>query len=108
MRLKTIVSKCSGFVYAGSVYGITGVRESFEEYTLDTIRNIKEATGSKIPVAVGFGISRPSHIKSMVDAGADAVIIGSAIVKNIKSRANKRKMLQHLRSCTLNMKEACK
>jgi tryptophan synthase alpha chain len=34
MRLKTIVSKCSGFVYAVSVYGITGVRESFEEYTL--------------------------------------------------------------------------
>jgi tryptophan synthase alpha chain len=52
MRLKTIVSKCSRFVYAVSVYGITGVRESFEEYTLDTIRNIKEATGSKIPVAV--------------------------------------------------------
>jgi tryptophan synthase alpha chain len=108
MRLKTIVSKCSGFVYAVSVYGITGVRESFEEYTLDAIRNIKEATGSKIPVAVGFGISRTSHIKSMVDAGADAVIIGSAIVKKIKSRANKRKMLQHLRSYTLNMKKACK
>jgi tryptophan synthase alpha chain len=108
MRLKKIVNKCSGFVYAVSVYGITGVRESFEEYTLDAIRNIKEATGSKIPVAVGFGISRTSHIKFMIDAGADAVIIGSAIIKKIKSSANKRKMLQDLRSYTLNMKRACK
>ncbi|HEY5631345.1 MAG TPA: tryptophan synthase subunit alpha [Nitrososphaeraceae archaeon] len=107
-RLKAIVNKCSGFVYVVSVYGITGMRESFENYTIDVIKNIKQVAASKIPVAVGFGISNASHIRFMVDAGADAVIIGSAIVKKIKSNANKEKMLLELRSYILNLKNACR
>ena len=75
---------------------------------MDTIRNIKEATGSKIPVAVGFGISNASHIRFMVDAGADAVIIGSAIVEKIKSNPNKEKMLLELCSYIVHLKNACK
>jgi tryptophan synthase alpha chain len=107
-RLKDIVNKCSGFVYAVSVYGITGIRESFEDYTAQAIKNIKQITESKIPIAVGFGISNTSHIRLMLNAGADAVIIGSAIVKIIKSNANKKNMLERLRSYTISMKRACK
>jgi tryptophan synthase alpha chain len=107
-RLKAIVNKCSGFVYIVSVYGITGVRRSFESYTVDAIKNIKHVAGSKIPVAVGFGISNASHIRFMVDAGADAVIIGSAIVEKIKSNPNKEKMLLELRSYIVSLKNACK
>jgi tryptophan synthase alpha chain len=106
-RLEYIVSKCSGFVYMVSVYGVTGVRESFDDSTLYAIKNIKQLVGSRLPVAVGFGISNPSHAKLMVHAGADAVIVGSAIIKKIKDNEDKKKMLQELEFFTSTMKRAC-
>jgi tryptophan synthase alpha chain len=106
-RLEYIVSKCSGFVYMVSVYGVTGVRESFDDSTSYAIKNIKQVVGSRLPVAVGFGISNPSHAKFMVHAGADAVIVGSAIIKKIKDNEDKKKMLQELEFFTSTMKKAC-
>ena len=106
-RIECIVSKCSGFVYIISVYGVTGIRESFEDYTSHAIKNIKRIIGSRLPVAVGFGISNPSHAKFMINAGADAVIVGSAIIKKIKDIENKKKMLQELNSFVSDMKKAC-
>lgn len=106
-RLEYIVSKCSGFVYMVSVYGVTGVRESFEDSTSYAIKNIKQVVGSRLPVAVGFGISNPSHAKFMVHSGADAVIVGSAIIKKIKDNEDKKKMLQELEFFTSTMKKAC-
>ena len=106
-RLEYIVSKCSGFLYMVSVYGVTGVRESFEDSTSYAIKNIKRVIGSRLPVAVGFGISNTSHAKFMVHAGADAVIVGSAIIKKIKDIENKKKMLQELGLFASTMKKAC-
>lgn len=106
-RLEYIVSKCSGFVYMVSVYGVTGVRESFDDSTSYAIKNIKQVVGSRLPVAVGFGISNPSHAKFMVHSGADAVIVGSAIIKKIKDNEDKKKMLQELEFFTSTMKKAC-
>lgn len=107
-RMQSIVNTSSGFVYMVSVYGITGTRESFEDYTFNAIKNIKQIAGTKIPVAVGFGISTPSHIRLMSNAGADAVIVGSAIIDKIKRSANKKKMLQELQCFVIDMKRACK
>jgi tryptophan synthase alpha chain len=106
-RLEYIMSKCSGFIYMVSVYGVTGVRESFEGYTSDAIKNIKRIVGSRLPVAVGFGISNPSQVKFMIHGGADAVIVGSAIIKKIKDVENKKKMLQELSSFVRELKKAC-
>ena len=107
-RLDQILNMSSGFLYVVSVFGITGVREAFEEYTLETIRLIKRVTKGKIPVAVGFGISKPHHIMSMVEAGADAVIVGSAIIDKIKKySSNKKTMLIQLRSFIKEMKTVC-
>lgn len=106
-RLEYIISKCSGFVYMVSVYGVTGVRESFEDSTSYAIKNIKRVVASRLPVAVGFGISNPSHAKFMAHAGADAVIVGSAIIEKIKDIKNKKKMLQELDFFTSTMKKAC-
>lgn len=106
-RLQKIVNISSGFLYLVSVYGITGARKSFEEYTLNAIRNVKQAARDKIPVAVGFGISTPAHARFMVGAGADAVIVGSAIIDRIaKTRGNK--MLCELQEFAKSMKKACK
>jgi tryptophan synthase alpha chain len=104
-RLKSIISKCSGFLYLVSVYGTTGSRQSFEKYTATAIRNVKRTARSNIPVAVGFGISTPEHGKFMIDAGADGIIIASAIVNKIKEYSkNKRKMNQEIESFVSSMK----
>jgi tryptophan synthase alpha chain len=106
-RLQKIVNSSSGFLYLVSVYGITGVRKSFEDYTLNAVKNVKQTAEGKIPVAVGFGISTPAHARFMIGAGADAIIVGSAIIDKIaKSRGNK--MLSELQNFAKSMKKACK
>ena len=108
-RMNSIMNRSSGFVYLVSVYGITGARKSFEDYTLGAIKQAKRIAGSRLPIAVGFGINKPTHVRSIIEAGADAVIVGSAIVDKIKSNANnKTKMLETLRSYVIEMKKACK
>ena len=108
-RMNNIINRSSGFVYVVSVYGITGTRTSFEGYTLSAVKQTKRIVESRLPVVVGFGITKPSHVRSMIKAGADAVIIGSAIVKKVKSnRSNHEKMLERLHSYVTEMKRACK
>jgi tryptophan synthase alpha chain len=102
-RLKNIVKSTSGFLYLVSVYGITGARKSFEDYTLNAIKNAKRLAGS-IPVAVGFGIKTPTHVRLMKGAGADGVIIGSAIVDIMSS---KTKVAKDLHDFAKSMKRAC-
>lgn len=106
-RLKKIVDSTSGFLYLVSVFGITGVRKSFEDYTLNAVKNVKQATGDKVPLAVGFGISIPMHVKLMKRAGADAVIIGSAITERITGSSGK-KMTKELSEFAKSMKKACR
>jgi tryptophan synthase alpha chain len=106
-RLHKIVASTSGFLYVVSVYGITGARKSFQKYTLDTISAVKQVAGAKVPVAVGFGISRPAHAKSMIAAGAEAVIVGSAVINKI-SEPSGNNMLQDLQNFAQSMKKACK
>jgi tryptophan synthase alpha chain len=107
VRLYKIVNNSSGFLYLVSVYGITGARKSFEDYTLTAIRNVKQATAGKVPIAVGFGISTPAHARFMIQAGADAIIVGSAIIDRItKSRG--KKMLSDLQKFAKSMKKVCK
>ena len=106
-RLQKIVSSSSGFLYLVSVFGITGARKSFENYTQSAVRDVKRAAQGKIPVAVGFGISTPAHAKFMIGAGADAVIVGSAIIDRI-AKSKGSKMLSDLQVFAGLMKKACK
>lgn len=106
-RLQKIVDSSTGFLYLVSIYGITGARKTFENYTLTAIRNVKKAAGGKVPVAVGFGISTPAHARFMVSAGADAVIVGSAIVDRI-TKSHGKKTLSELLDFAKSMKKACK
>ena len=103
-RLEKMVKDSSGFMYLVSVYGITGARNSLEDYTFEAVKRVKRVAGERIPVGVGFGISRPEHARFVVGAGADAVIVGSAIVE-IMSRP-KAKMGTDLKSFALSMKKA--
>ena len=107
-RLRNIATKSSGFMYLVSIYGITGARRTFEGYTADAIKRAKDAAGTKIPVGVGFGISTPAHAKFMIGAGADAIIVGSAIVDRIARAKNRRAMLAELRMFAASLKRACR
>jgi tryptophan synthase alpha chain len=108
-RLKSIASKSSGFVYIISVYGTTGMRESFDIYTLDNIKNVKRILGSTIPLAVGFGINTPAQVKLMIDSGADAIIVASALINKIKnSKVDEGEMVEEIKSFVSDMKKACK
>ena len=108
VRLRDIASKSSGFMYLVSVYGITGARRTFEGYTASAIKRGKDAAGSKIPVGVGFGISTPAHVKFMIKAGADAIIVGSAIVDRIAKAKNRRAMLADLKAFAASLKKVCR
>jgi tryptophan synthase alpha chain len=114
-RLRSIASMSSGFLYVVSVYGITGMRKSFEKYTFDNIRNVKRIVRStnvvataNIPVIVGFGINTPEHAKLILDSGADGIIVASKLIDKIKeSRNNEAQMLQQLKAFVSGMKKAC-
>lgn len=108
-RLKMISRICTGFLYAISVYGTTGERKGFDEYTIESIKRVKKVTAAdELPLAVGFGISTPQHVKYMVDAGADAVIIGSAIIKKIKEIEDKKLLFNTLNKFIYELKNSCR
>ncbi|MHA1437557.1 MAG: tryptophan synthase subunit alpha [Promethearchaeota archaeon] len=87
-RLEKILKVAKGFIYLISVMGVTGARDSVAQITEDTIKRMKEKTKKTLPIFVGFGISKPEHAKTIIDAGADGIIIGSAIVNIVKKNLN--------------------
>lgn len=80
-RVKTIAKGSDGFLYLVSSMGVTGVRDEIRTDLTPMIRMIREV--SDIPVAVGFGISKPEQAEKMCGI-ADGAITGSAIVKIIE------------------------
>jgi tryptophan synthase alpha chain len=89
-RLEKIIKKTTGFLYLVAVYGTTGVQNKIQQYTIDTLRNTKKAANQKIPVGIGFGISTPDDARYFVKHGADAVIVGSALIKLVEKTASSK------------------
>lgn len=79
-RRKKIIARATGFIYCMSVVGITGERSTLPRTLDDYVRGVKKV--AKVPVCVGFGISRPEHVEA-VAAVADGAIVGSALVRRI-------------------------
>jgi tryptophan synthase alpha chain len=80
-RLKAIAGVSQGFVYAISRVGITGTQQKVAGDAAELVGRLRQFT--KLPVAVGFGISTPEHVRA-VGKFADAAVIGSAIVALIE------------------------
>ena len=79
-RLKAAAEYGSGFLYAISRLGVTGVRDSVSEQAAPLVARVRKVTD--LPIALGFGISRPEHVAA-VCTYADAAVVGSAIVQTI-------------------------
>ena len=85
-RLKVIASASSGFVYAVSRTGVTGARQRLPEDARKLVQRLRKYT--KLPVAVGFGISTAEQFEA-VGEFADAAVVGSAIVETIERNPGK-------------------
>ncbi|KAL2510754.1 Tryptophan synthase alpha chain [Abeliophyllum distichum] len=103
-RMKAIVEASEGFVYLVSSVGVTGARASVSDKVQSLLYEIKEATSK--PVAVGFGISKPEHVKQVVGWGADGVIVGSAMVKLLGEAKSPEEGLKELENFTKSLKTA--
>jgi len=84
-RIALVTSVCGGFVYAASVMGITGVRESVGSQAAGLVHRVKEAT--KLPVGVGLGV-RDGRQAAEVAGFADGVIVGTAFVQRLLDADN--------------------
>ncbi|MBD3191005.1 MAG: tryptophan synthase subunit alpha [Candidatus Heimdallarchaeota archaeon] len=82
-RLEQIVKKSSGYLYLISSLGTTGARGKVQHETKKLIERVKNTCNGILPIAVGFGISKPKHVEQIINFGAEGIIIGSAIVKKI-------------------------
>jgi len=107
-RLKKILRVSKGFLYVVSLLGVTGARKELSETVKPLLRKIK-GISDKIPLAVGFGISKPKHVKEVINAGADGAIVGSAFVRIIeKNLDDKEGMLLELENFVQELKRATK
>ena len=81
-RIQRIVKAGRGFIYCVSSLGVTGTRDSFDDRVTQFLDEVRSSTD--LPVAVGFGISKPEHVQQF-SAHCDGVIVGSAIVRQVEA-----------------------
>jgi len=84
-RIDPILANCSGFVYCIAVAGTTGERDQLPPVLTSQLKQLREKTD--LPLAVGFGVSRPEHVAGL-KGYADGVIVGSAIVRRFERFAD--------------------
>lgn len=79
-RIRAVAQRASGFLYLVSVTGVTGARDHLPPDLPQLVQRVRRYT--ELPLAVGFGISRPEHAAA-VGRLADGVIVGSALLRTL-------------------------
>jgi len=77
-RRAAVAARSGGFLYCVSLVGVTGARTALPSSVGRLVKDVKAV--SPVPVAVGFGVSKPAHVRAIAKAGADGVIVASALV----------------------------
>jgi tryptophan synthase alpha chain len=80
-RIARIAACSRGFVYVVSRAGVTGVQQQLSDTVLPTVQRVRQYT--QLPVAVGFGISKPDQVRAVWEI-SDAAVVGSAIVSEME------------------------
>ncbi|TVQ86778.1 MAG: tryptophan synthase subunit alpha [Deltaproteobacteria bacterium] len=83
VRLRRIAEVCRGYVYCLARVGVTGTRNDLGAAVGESLARFREAFD--LPLLLGFGISSPAHVRAALASGADGVIVGSAIVRQIEA-----------------------
>ncbi|MGQ0535287.1 MAG: tryptophan synthase subunit alpha, partial [Methanobacteriota archaeon] len=86
-RVARIARATRGFLYVVSSYGTTGVRDELAAETQEVVRRVRRVAPRDVPIAVGFGVSKAAQVRELSDAGADGVIVGSALVEHVAGGA---------------------
>ena len=95
-RRRTIAHRSGGFLYCVSLVGVTGARTTLPSTVNRLVRDI--VAESPVPVGVGFGVSRPAHVRALVKAGTHGVVAASALVDALgSSGTNVDRMAQLVR-----------
>jgi tryptophan synthase alpha chain len=92
-RIERVAGSCSGFIYAVSRTGVTGVRQSLSEAASRLVERVRRFTD--LPIAVGFGLSTPEQVAE-VWRHADAAVVGSRIVAEIAARAGDAALVERV------------
>jgi tryptophan synthase alpha chain len=92
-RIEAICEHSSGFVYCVTVTGITGARTELPSGMKELFGEVRKRT--RLPIAAGFGISRPEHMEALHGI-ADAAVVGSAIVAEIDRGADPTTLVKEL------------
>ena len=100
-RLKLVAEYSTGFVYLVSRTGVTGEQASLSSSAAPLIREMRGITD--LPLAAGFGISKPEHIAELAPQ-VDAVVVGSAIVRTIERHQNSPKLPEELEAFVRQLK----
>ena len=93
-RRAAIAARSGGFLYCVSLVGVTGARASLPTSVGQLIRDVTAV--SPVPVAVGFGVSKPAHVRAIRRAGAAGVIVASALVDALGSDGTDVEAMTHL------------
>jgi tryptophan synthase alpha chain len=101
-RRGEIAARSGGFLYCVSLVGVTGARTALPRTVGRLVRDVTAA--SAVPVAVGFGVSKPAHVRAIAKAGADGVIVASALVDALgedgRDVAGLTRLMRELRAAT--------
>jgi tryptophan synthase alpha chain len=96
-RLREIGRRCDTFVYAVSVAGTTGARRALPAELSDFLSRVRFIAGK--PIAVGFGISSPEHVRDL-RGRADGVIVGSRLIEAIRNQEDLAAVVRDLKAAT--------
>ncbi|MEY3334828.1 MAG: tryptophan synthase alpha subunit [Cyanobacteriota bacterium] len=104
-RIEAIARASQGFIYLVSVTGVTGIRTEMHTRVGDLLQQIRNVTDK--PIGVGFGISDPQQARQVQAWGADAAIVGSAVVKRL-AEGKPEQGLEAITQFCQNLKTALK
>jgi tryptophan synthase alpha chain len=100
-RLKLVAKYSTGFVYLVSRTGVTGEQASLSAAVAPLVRAMRAVTD--LPLAVGFGVSRPEHVAEL-GTQVDAVVVGSALVRVIEKHLESPNLAQELEAFVRQLK----
>jgi tryptophan synthase alpha chain len=104
-RMEFIVKRGSGFIYYISREGVTGMQSNVASNLAGQVSKIRAHT--KLPIAVGFGVSNPQQAR-LVAQNADAVVVGSAVVNQIAGNGKSKDLAKRVGKFVKSLAEAVK
>jgi tryptophan synthase alpha chain len=104
-RLASIAECSSGFLYLVSRTGVTGAKDTLPDDLPALLRRVRNFT--KLPIAVGFGISLPGHV-TLLGGLADAAVVGSSLVAEIEHAKTPQQAAKALRERIGTLKQAAR